>query len=146
MLVTLTATFLSFTVEKEWDFVRFAASVNFFDWSQSNCGFLFPCVVNKCSDCFCWHWWYCYAIVNDASLKFSTRFACCASDLHCQVGKMHEVMCSVDNHSLCLLKCNPRMVPEKFLITTEYFARLRSPILNLSVAVAIGFSNKPFAT
>ena len=47
---------------------------------------------------------------------------------------------------LCLIKCNPKKSPVRFFITTKCSAKLWSPTSNLSVAVAIGFSNWPFAT
>ena len=47
---------------------------------------------------------------------------------------------------LCLMKCNPIMSPVKFFITTKCYAKISSPLSNLSVAVAIGFSNWSFAT
>ena len=81
VLVTLTAIFLSAVVATEWSFSRLAASVNF------PTGVTIP-VVFRCDG---WStnalkfWWYCYAIVNENSLRFGTCFARSAFDLHCQV-------------------------------------------------------------
>ena len=47
---------------------------------------------------------------------------------------------------LCFIKCNPIIGPVRFSITTKCSAKMRSPMSYLSVAVAIGFSNWPFAT
>ena len=47
---------------------------------------------------------------------------------------------------LCLMKCNPIMDPVNFLITMKCSAKVWSPLSNLSVTVAFGFSNWPFAT
>ena len=46
----------------------------------------------------------------------------------------------------CLMKWNPIMSPVKFFITTKRSAKMWSPMPNLSVAVAIGFSNWPLVT
>ena len=49
---------------------------------------------------------------------------------------------------LFLIKCNPIIGPVNFFITTKCSAKVLSPISNLSVAVANGFSiaNWPLAT
>ena len=47
---------------------------------------------------------------------------------------------------LRLMKCNPIVGPVRFFMTTKCSAKMRSPLSILSVAVAIGFSNWPFAT
>ena len=47
---------------------------------------------------------------------------------------------------LSLMKCNPKMGPVKFFITTKCSANVLSPMSNLSVAVDMGLSNWPVAT
>ena len=44
---------------------------------------------------------------------------------------------------LCLMKYNPLIRPVRFFITTKSSAKMWSPMSNLSVFVAIGFSNWP---
>ena len=55
--------------------------------------------------------------------------------------------CVVSRTILSLFKkCNPMIGCVSFILTTKCSAKVLSPISNLSVAVANGFSNQPFAT
>ena len=47
---------------------------------------------------------------------------------------------------LFLIKCNPNIDPVNFFNTTKCSTKILSPVSNLSVDVAIGFSNWPLAT
>ena len=58
-------------------------------------------------------------MVNKDSLMFSTEIARSAFDLHCQVGKMAEAMCSVDDTLTSLMKFNLTMGLVKFFNTTK---------------------------
>ena len=45
--------------------------------------------------------------MNENNLRFGTRSARCAFDLHCQVGKMDESKCSVDDHAIASHEVRP---------------------------------------
>ena len=47
---------------------------------------------------------------------------------------------------LCLMKCKPIIGRVRLFITRNCSAKMWSPMSNLSVVVAVGFSNLPFAT
>ena len=84
--------------------------------------------------------------MNEDSLRFGTRFARCASDLHCQVGKWMKPCVVSMTTLLSLIKWNSKMGHVRFFITTKCSAEVWCPISNSSVAIANGFSNWPFAT
>ena len=122
MLVILTASFLSNIVEIEWVIIRLAASVNF------PTGVTVPVVFHSDG----WstnaltvflHWWYCYTVVSENNLKFGTRSARCVFDLHCQVGRMHESICSVDDHAVISHEVQPYNEPYQILHYDEMFGK-----------------------
>ena len=91
----------------------------FFHWSYGPCWIPFRQVINKCCDCLCCHLWYCYAVVDENSLGFSTRLTWSNFDLHCQMWEMDGPCVVSMTTLLCLMKCNPIIVPVKFFITTN---------------------------
>ena len=96
---------------------RARCSREFFHCCHSTCCNPFRWVANKCSDCFCCHWWYFLGIVKveEDSLRFSTCFARCTSGLHCLVGKIDEAMCSVDDHAIVSDGAQPYNGPRQIL-------------------------------
>ena len=67
------------------------------------------------------------------------------SDLTCifKCGKCLRPCVVSKTTLLLLMKCNPILGLVTLLITTKSTAKVLSPILNLNVAVANGFSNWP---
>ena len=77
-------------------------------------------------------------------LAFFSMAAFLACIVKC--GKMISLCVLSMTKLLRLMKCNLMMNPVKLFTTTKCSAEVLSPIWKLSVAVAIGFSNWPFAS
>ena len=58
---------------------------------------------------------------------------------------MDESMCSVGEHAILFHEVQHFNGPAKFFIITKCYAKMWFPISFSGVAVAIGFSNWPFA-
>ena len=146
LLVILTAVFLSIIVEIEWDNSRFAASVSF------PTGIIVLVVCH--SDGWSTNAVIVFVVFGGTVVLSWTRTAWglalvpVAAVLACFImcGKWMRPCVSSMTTLLCLMKCNPLMGRVKFLIRTKCSARVLSLLLNLSVAVDIGFLNWPFAS
>ena len=145
-MVTLTAILLSIMVDIEWDIMRLAVSVNF------STGVTVPVVFHSDT-------WSTNAVivfvVNCGIVTLSWKRTAWGlalvwrnAILTCIVkcGKWMRPCVVSMTTLLCLKKCNPIIGPVRFFITTECSPKRWSPMTNLSVAVAVGFSNWPFAT
>ena len=103
-------------------------------------------LVKKCCICFCCQWRYCYAILNRNMLMRGICFARSIFGLHCQIWEMDEAVYRVDDQTVVSHDVQPYKGPCQFHHYDEMLCKVLSPISNLSVTVAIGFSNWPFAT
>ena len=72
----------------------------FFHWRYDPCCIPLRYVVNNCCDCFRRLLWYCFAIVDEKSLEFSTCLTQCTFDLHFQMWEVNEAMCGIDDHTV----------------------------------------------
>ena len=144
-LVTPTAIFLSIIVGIEWDIMRLAVSVNFSSgvtipvvfhsdtWSTNavivfvvSCGFVLLSWMRTA--------WGLALVWLNALLTCSVK-----------CGKWMKPCVVSMTTLLCLMKFNPTIGPVRFFITTKCSAKMWSPMSNLSVVVAVGYSNWPFA-
>ena len=145
VLYTLTAILWSNIVDNEWEISKLAVSVNFsnsvtlpvvlhFDgWSaKAVIVFVVGGIVrasSKMKDCG-------FVVVSLEAVL--TWFVKCGN---------YERPCVVSMTTLLfLMKCHSIFDPVNFFITRKCSAKLFSPISNLSVVFANGFSNWPFAT
>ena len=145
-MLTLTATFLSIIVDNEWDSSRLVASV------KLHTGVTVPAVFQSDE----WSTIAAMVLVDIGGsvlllgLKTARSYArvSLAVYLSCfeKWGKWMRPSVLSMTTLLGHKKCNPIMGPLKFFITTKCSGKLCSQISNLGVAVAIGFSNWPFAT
>ena len=141
VLVTLTAILLSIFVELEWENSRPAVSVNFSNgvtvpvvfhsdgWSTKS---VIDGIVRVSSVMTGWG----FAFVSlETVLIWIVRWGKCMST---SVVSMTTLV--------LLMKCNSIIGPVNFFITRKCSTNILSPVSSLSVAVANGFSNWPFAT
>ena len=146
VLVILTAVFLSIIVKIEWNISRLAASVNF------PTGITVPVVCH--SDGWSTNAVIVFVVIGGTTVLswiktgWGLAPASIAAFLACIVrcGKWMRPCVLSMTTLLCLMKSNPIMGPVNFFITTKCSAKVLSPMSNLSVAVDMGFSNRPFAT
>ena len=132
-----------------WNWKGFYQSRGFcelFHWSHCTGCILSGQVINKGCDCFCFHWWYCFTVVNENSLRFSTRSFRCTFTCIVKCGKWMRPRVVSMTTLLCLLNCNPRTGPARFFIIRKGSAKVWYPISTISVAVANVFSSGPFVT
>ena len=102
-------------------------------------------MVNKGSHCFICPWWYCQGIVKEDRFGFCICFAGSSFDLNCQVWEIYEAICRVIDHTAFPHKVQNFGWPCQFLAYDEMLGqKLLSPISNLFVGVANGFSNLTF--
>ena len=143
---TLTATFLSFIVDTEWEDSRLAVSVKF------SSGVTVTVVLHSDG-------WSTKAVIVFVVLGGFVRISSVRTDwgfalfsvvelLTCLVkcGKFMRPSVVSMTTLLCLKKCQPSIGPLKFFNTTKCSAKVSSPISDLSVVVGNGFSDWPFAT
>ena len=143
MLVTL---FLSIIVDIEWDIFRLAASVNF------STGVTVPVVFHSDK-------WSTNAVVVFVVIcgiiilsRMRTAWGLALFWLNAvwtrivKCGKWMRPYVVSMTTLLCLMKCNPIIGPVRIFITTNCSPKMWPPISNSSVAIALSFSNWPFAT
>ena len=133
VLVALTAFFVSFIVDIEWDISKLAVSVNF------SSGFTVPVVFHfdgwskKALIVF----FVIGAIVKESSFMTGCGFVVVSLEalLTCIVkcGKCMRPCVVSMTTLLFLIKCNRISSPVNFFITTKCSAKLRSPVWNISV-------------
>ena len=119
---------------------------NFVHWNYSAGCVPFWWLINEDLYGFCRHRWFCQVAVSKVRLIFGTDFSRGAYDLHCQVIKVIRLCNASLTTLLCLGKCNTITGFVKTFIKTECSTRVCSPIPILSVTVANGSANWPFAT
>ena len=103
-------------------------------------------MVNESCDCLYCRQWYRQSIVSDHWLRFCGCFMWDRFYVIVKCGKRMRPCVVSRTTLLFLIKCNLIIGPVNFLITTKCSTNLLSPVSNLSVAVANGFSNWPLAT
>ena len=144
--VTLTAIFLSFFVDIEWEISNFAISVNFSIGVTVPVVFLFDRWSTKAMIVF---------VVVGGMVRASSVMTGCGfmvvsleAVLACLVkwGKCMRPCVVSMTTLLFLIKCKAIIDLVFFLITTNCSAKNLSPKSNLNVAVDNGFSNWPLAT
>ena len=146
MLVTLTAIFLSIFVDIEWDIMRLAVSVNFstgvtvpvlfhFDKWSTKVVIVFVVICGIVILSWMRTTWGLVLVWLNALLTCIVK---------CRKW-MRPCVVSVTT-LLCLMKCNPVIGPVRFFSTTKCSAKMWSPMSNINVVLAVGFSNSPFAT
>ena len=146
VFVNLTAIFWSIIVDIELKISKLAVSVNF-----SN-GVTVPVV-------FHFDGWSRKAVIVFVVVGGMVRASSVMTDFGFVVVSLEAVLtcivkwgkrmrpCVVSMTTLLfLIKCNPIIGPVKFFITMKCSAKVLSPISNLSMAVAKGFSKWPLAT
>ena len=80
------------------------------------------------------------------NLGFSTCLTQCTFNLHCQMWEVNEAMCGIDDHSVMSHEMQYYDRSCQILHHNKIFCKNVIPMSNLSVVVAVGFSNWPFAT
>ena len=146
VLVTLIAILLSIVVNNEWEMNKLAVSANFYKsvtvpvvfhfdgWSTKAVivfvvvgGIVWASIVMTC----------CGFVVVSLEAIFTCIVKC---------GKYMRPCVVSMTTLLFFIKSNPIIGPVNLFITTKCSAKVLSPISNLYVAVANGFSNWPLAT
>ena len=138
--------FLSNIVDIEWDIRRLAVSVNF------STGVMVPVVFH--SDTWSTNAVIVFVVICGIVILSWIRtawglvFVWFNVLLTCIVkcGKCFRPCVVSITTLLCLMKCKPIIGPVRLPITTKCSAKVWSSMSKLSVAVAVGFSNWPFAT
>ena len=146
VLVTLTAIFLSIIVDIVWDIMRLAVSVFF------STGVTVPVVFH--SDTWSTNVVIVFVVICGIVIlswmrtAWGVAFVWLNALLTCIVkcGKWMRPWVVSMTTLLCLMKCRPIIGFVRFFITTKCSAKMWSLMSNLSVAVAVGFSNWPFTT
>ena len=146
VLVTLTAILLSIIVSIEWEISRLAVSVNF-----SN-SVTVPVVFHSDG-------WQTEAVTVSVVLGGLIRASSVMTGWGFAVVSLEAVLTCIVKCGKCLrpcvvlmttlfflIKCNPIIGTVNSFMTTKYSASKLSPISNLFVAVADGFSTWPLAT
>ena len=104
-------------------------------------------MVNKGCDYFCCPRWYHRAIVSDDRLEFCGFAVVSLEGILTLIVKCGNCMrpCVVSMTTLLFpIKCNSNIGRVNFFITRKFSANTLSPISELGVTVANGFSNWPF--
>ena len=116
----------------------------FSHWCLSTCCVLFPWVVSSWYDRCFRHWWYCYAIVNEDSLKLALTSLPLVLICICRRRKRMR-SCEVSMITLlCLMECNPLIDPAKFLIMAKRSGKVWSLMSNFSVDLLLVSRMGPF--
>ena len=73
--------------------------------------------------------------LSEYRIMFALISFVCAFYMHCQLREKVEAMCSTRSTSFWPMMCKPLMGPLRFSIQIKRAARVRIPVLNLSLAV-----------
>ena len=141
LLVCLTETLLSNTVDIEWEISRLAVSVNF------STGVTVPVV-------FHYEGWLTEAVIVFAVLGGIVKASSVRAVWGLAVVSLERVLTCIFKCGNCmrpcvvsmttllfLINCNPMIGPVNFFITTKRWKNVLSPISNVGVVVANGFLN-----
>ena len=82
-------------------------------------------MIDKGCDSFRCRGWYCQGGANEDKFGFPACFARSAFYLRCQVEKMIENMCGVNDYTFCLKQCKLKMGPAKIFKTTKFRAKVQ---------------------
>ena len=122
VLVTLTAILLSIIVDFEWEISRYAVSDILQRCHSPRC-VPFWRMVNEGCYRFCCRWWYSQGIISDDWLWFCSCFAWGRLNLHCQVLKIYEAVCRVNDYTVVPHKMQPNFWPHLSLHYDKEFSK-----------------------
>ena len=100
---------------------------------------------HKSNDCFCCHRRNHRVATDENRLRFCTFLAASVFGMHYQIKNWMRICVVSITSLLCFMKCNPMTGAVNFFMTTKSSANVISPLSNIEVLIAMGFSKSPFA-